>query len=415
MVAKIKSGKSLTGALHYNENKVKDGKAKLLDAPGYAKDPWLLSFKDKLFRLKDLAERNQLTRTNTVHISLNFDVGENPGREKLISIAGDYMSRIGFGNQPYLIYQHFDAGHPHVHILSTNIRPDGERISLHNIGRDVSEPARKAIEITYGLIQAGSKLKNESLPKGMPKPLIYGSTDTKRIISNIINEVTRNYKFTSIPELNAVLCSFNVLADRGSLKSTMFKNNGLLYWALDMIGQKQGVPIKASGLPNKPTLKTLDKRFKLNSYLRKPFRELCQKKIDQAIKSSVNKDDFIDNLKEQQIQVLFRQNAEGRIYGTTFIDHAYKVVFNGSDLGKNYAANTIAEALDLRCAKKGLDFLTWPFNAAEQQSYYAFSNPIFNQAPSLLDDLLNPYGQNPSVPNEFGQRKKKKRRKKLNL
>lgn len=37
MVAKIKSGKSLIGALNYNENKVKAGKATLLAATGYMK------------------------------------------------------------------------------------------------------------------------------------------------------------------------------------------------------------------------------------------------------------------------------------------------------------------------------------------------------------------------------------------
>ncbi len=76
MVAKIKSGKSLIGALNYNEQKVKAGKAVLLAAQLYSKDMKLLSFNDKLFRLTDLADRNQRTKTNTVHLSLNFDLSE---------------------------------------------------------------------------------------------------------------------------------------------------------------------------------------------------------------------------------------------------------------------------------------------------------------------------------------------------
>jgi len=116
MVAKIKSGKSLIGALNYNEHKVKAGKAKLIAAQAYAKDCHLLSFDDKLFRLKDLAERNLRTRTNTVHLSLNFDVSENLDNTKLIEVAEDYMERIGFGHQPYLVYKHSDAGHPHIHV-----------------------------------------------------------------------------------------------------------------------------------------------------------------------------------------------------------------------------------------------------------------------------------------------------------
>ena len=31
------------------------------------------------------------------------------------------MEQIGFGDQPYLVYQHNDAGHPHIHIVTTRI------------------------------------------------------------------------------------------------------------------------------------------------------------------------------------------------------------------------------------------------------------------------------------------------------
>ncbi|MBU0695419.1 MAG: relaxase/mobilization nuclease domain-containing protein, partial [Bacteroidetes bacterium] len=71
-----------------------------------------------------------------------------------------YMGRIGFSKQPYLIYQHQDAGHPHVHIVTTNIQSSGERISLHNLGKTKSEEARKIIEKSYNLIPA-SKLDNQ--------------------------------------------------------------------------------------------------------------------------------------------------------------------------------------------------------------------------------------------------------------
>jgi len=89
MVAKIKSGKSLIGALNYNENKVKQGKATLIAAVKYFKDPKDLSFNDKLFRLTDLAGMNQRSKTNTVHISLNFPNGENLADEKLTEILKD--------------------------------------------------------------------------------------------------------------------------------------------------------------------------------------------------------------------------------------------------------------------------------------------------------------------------------------
>lgn len=64
MVAKIKSGKSLIGGLNYNENKVRNDKAQLIEASGYFKDLADLSFHDKLFRLTDLAAGNERTGIN---------------------------------------------------------------------------------------------------------------------------------------------------------------------------------------------------------------------------------------------------------------------------------------------------------------------------------------------------------------
>lgn len=154
MVAKIISGKSLRGALNYNEKKVSKGTAELIHQSGFHMDVRNMSFYDKLFRLQDLADQNDYTKTNTVHISLNFAVREDLSQEKLSQIADRYMEKTGFGDQPYLVYQHRDAGHPHIHIVTTNIKPSGDRISLHNLGRTKSEEARKMIELQYGLIPA---------------------------------------------------------------------------------------------------------------------------------------------------------------------------------------------------------------------------------------------------------------------
>ncbi len=49
-------------------------------------------------------------------------------------------------------------------------------------------------------------------------------------------------------------------------------------------------------------------------------------------------------LKKQGIDVVFRQNDSGRIYGVTFIDHDSRVVLNGSPLGaRSIRANVFNE------------------------------------------------------------------------
>jgi hypothetical protein len=170
------------------------------------------------------------------------------------------MEKIGFGRQPYLVYQHLDAGHPHIHIVTTNIQADGRRIDMNNIGRNQSETARKQVEKEFSLISPESKRLQLKLGQTLGlrqeneyqlKPVYvqkakYGKSETKRTIQNVIEYVMNNYKYTSLPEYNAVLKLYNVLADRGDKESLMYKNNGLTYRVLDESGNKIGVPIKAS-------------------------------------------------------------------------------------------------------------------------------------------------------------------------
>lgn len=345
MVAKVISGKNIRGLLNYNENKVGEGVAHCIAASGFGCDPQGLTFSDKLNRFRNVTALNQKVRTNAIHISLNFDVTEKLTNEQLSTIASDYMTQIGFGEQPYLVYRHTDAAHPHVHIITTNVRTDGKRIDIHNIGRNESEKARKEIEIGYGLVRAESRKKKRELEPAQVERAVYGKSETKRSISNVVRVVTRSYKYTSLPELNAILRQFNVVADRGAEGTQMHNKKGLLYSLLDENGNRTGVPIKASSIYDKPILVNLEKRFKLNEALRKPFRAGLKTTIDQVLKKPLSKDAFVKALASRGVFVLFRENEEGRIYGITFVDNRNNVVFNGSDLGKAYGAKAILDQL----------------------------------------------------------------------
>lgn len=344
MVAKVRSGKSIRGVLHYNEHKVQSGTAQLILASRFSCDIEKLSFQNKVSRFEHITMLNERTKTNTLHISLNFDPGEKLDQILLQNVASAYMDKIGFGEQPYLVYRHTDSGHPHMHIATINIKANGERIDIHNIGRNQSEQARKEIEEEFNLVKASSKRKQEQplKPVNLEK-VVYGKSETKRAITNTVNEIVRAYKFTSVAELNAILQHFNVLADRGNEGSRMFEKQGLMYSLLDK-GKKVGVPIKASVIYGKPTLKNLEYKFGQNKENRKPYRIPLRIAIDKVMsKQRLTKEAFVNLLQKQNINVLFRQNDQGLTYGLTFVDHRNKTVFNGSDLGKDYSAKAITE------------------------------------------------------------------------
>jgi hypothetical protein len=77
-----------------------------------------------------------------------------------------------------------------------------KRISIHNLGKNRSETARKEIEDKYGLVKAGSTHK-QTLHTNLNKAL-YGKSEAKRTIDNIVGEVMKRYKFSSLTEFNVM-------------------------------------------------------------------------------------------------------------------------------------------------------------------------------------------------------------------
>jgi len=419
MVAVIKPGRSLRNALHYNENKLKQEKAVLIHSANYGKDTEMLGFTDKMRRLEKLAALNQDTKVNSVHISLNFHPSEKIPVEKLREIADAYMEKIGFGEQPYLVYQHHDAGHPHVHVVTTNIRKDGTRIKLHNIGRNQSEKARKEIEKEFRLLKAQrEQLKQAYVLKPVNiQKVQYGKSETKQAITNVLDAILPTYKYASLPELNGVLKPYNVRADRGGENSRTYLRGGLVYRVLDEKGQPIGAPIKASQLYNKPTLKMLEVRYEENAVAKQVHKQRVKDAIDLTLarRPGMPLPELIQALEKEKIQVILRQNANGIIYGMTYVDHQTKCVFNGSDLGKPYSANQMQE----RCNPKQVLRHPPRREAPNQEQVSVMEQPrhtLTIDPNDRLVPLLESEKVNNSLPYELRQDvKRKRKRKRLHL
>ncbi|TKB97261.1 relaxase/mobilization nuclease domain-containing protein [Pedobacter cryotolerans] len=396
MVAKIKFGKSMRGILIYNENKVEKGEAKIILASGFAVDIDRINLDQKIQRFKNLTDLNPTVKTNALHISLNFDAADKLDLQKVQQIAQSYMEQIGFGEQPYIAYRHLDAAHPHIHIATTLMQKDGKRKYTHNMGRLVSEPARKAIETEFGLIKAEGRKQGNPLTI---KPAIYGQKPTKQTINSIVLSVRQGYAFTSLAEFNAILGQFNIRADRGREATTMFEKKGLLYSILDEKLNPIGVPIKASSFHDQPTLKNLEKDFQEGMDKRKPFKENLKKRIDWVVQkyNNLTRSTLVNELAKQQIGVVFRQNDKGMIYGLTFVDHKLKTVFNGSDLGKDYSARAVTEK----------------FAAQDQIRTYLKPNQATHFFGNPLEPLLEKADYD--APTVIGKKKKKKKDNQQNL
>ncbi len=410
MVARITIPASLSATLNYNEKKVQKGVAECIAAGNFLLSVDQMNFYHKLNTFENRNKLNERATTKTIHISLNFAPSEKLSDETLKNIADNYMEKIGFGDQPFLVYRHDDAGHPHIHIVSTLIREDGTRINTHRIGQNQSENARKEIEQSFGLVKAEKQnLKTREIIKPVDlQNIMYGKTETKNAIAAVLTNVVKSYNYTSLPELNAALRQFHVMADRGKTDGFIYNKRGLLYTLIDADGNKIGIPIKASRFYNKPGLEYLEKRFAENSLTIEPFKRKLKEKMENALSVQPRSiQELTVNLKKEKVFTVLRQNEEGRLYGITFVDNQNRSVMNGSELGKSYSIAALLKRLTQT------ENLRQPDTKEADQQTHEITNDLNLSIPvgDLLQELLSPVENFENTPYHLKKKKRKKKKK----
>ena len=195
----------------------------------------------------------------------------------------------------------------------------------------------------------------------------YLRSDLKHQLRNVVMTLKQQYGFQSLAEFNTLLERFGVAAEeiRGDVRGRPYR--GLVYHVLDDDGQRTGAAVKASRLGDFFGWKALEEKFDASKQrLRQHPATLdrTRREIDRARSGGRKRMVFSAELRENGSDAVFRENDAGRIYGVTFIDRTTHQVFNGSWLGKEYAADA---------------FEAW-FNGREQES----STPIQEELRPLL-------------------------------
>ena len=169
-----------------------------------------------------------------------------------------------------------------------------------------------------------------------PKKINYQDGDLKHKASNVVRAVAGNFYFQSFGEYRTLLERFNITAEE-----VKGKYNGILYSVLDNRGNKVGRPFKSSLFGKEVRYDALQKHYEISKLAieKKKIRETLRPVIAEVMRKAKNKDDFKKLLKEHRLDVIFRQNEQGRIYGVTFIDYQNRTILNGSRLGKEFSAN----------------------------------------------------------------------------
>ena len=257
-------------------------------------------------------------------------------------LAQEFMKKFGYGNQPYIVWLHEDINRKHMHIVSVRIDETGEKID-HNREAIRAQNICREMEVKYGLHPTlGEHGERElvSLQK-----VDYPKGDVKTQVKHTARTLLECYNCHSFAEYNTLLNLYNVTVYevRGSVDRKEY--HGVMYGALDDDGQQVGTPFKSSKFGKVFGYEALQKKFAASAEKVKKDKlaERTRQEIIKAMQDIGTKEDFARRLKEADIEVVYRINPEGRLYGITFIDHTCRTVFNGSRLGKAFSANVFNE------------------------------------------------------------------------
>ena len=342
MVAQISTGGNMFGALAYNQNKVDSEEAKVLFS-----NRMLLS-EDGNFSIGECMRSFEMqmpvqlsTKKPILHISINPHPEDVLSDSQLSDIAREYMRKLGYGDQPYLVYKHTDIDRHHIHIVGLRVDENGRPLNDRFEHRRSKQITRE-LEQKYNLHPAEKKARTE---RPELKKVDYTAGDVKHQIGNTVKAACYGYRFQSFGEYKALLATYNICAEevKGEVNGKPYQ--GIVYSATNDKGEKVGNPVKASRIGKSVGYEAVQRRMEKSGEAIKngKLKERTRKIVADAVRNTRSRKELERELKKQGIDVVFRQNDSGRIYGVTFIDHDSRVVLNGSRLGKEYSANVFNE------------------------------------------------------------------------
>lgn len=415
MVAKISVGSSLFGALAYNGEKINEAKGRLLTTNRIYNDgTGTMDIHRAMEDFLALMPMRSKVEKPVVHISLNPHPDDILTDTELQDIAREYLEKMGFGNQPYLVFKHEDIDRHHLHIVTVRVDENGKCISdKNNYYR--SKQITRELEKKYGLHDA--ERRNRRLDTPLCKVDV-SAGDVKKQVGNTLKALNGQYRFQTMGEYRALLSLYNLTVEeaRGNVRGREY--HGQVYSVTDDKGNKVGNPFKSSLFGKSAGYEAVQSKFarsKLEIKDRK-LADMTKRTVLSVLQGTYDKDKFMSQLKEKGIDTVLRYTEEGRIYGATFIDHRTGCVLNGSRMGKELSANALQEHFTLPYAGQPPIPLSIPVDIADKtqgQTAYDREDVLGGMG------LLTPEGPAVNAEEEAFiramKRKKKKKRKGLGM
>jgi hypothetical protein len=339
MIADINIGNNLYGSLAYNQEKIDAGLGRILETNRiFVPAAGQFSIGNCMRDFERAMPPKITTSRPIIHISLNPHPDDKLTDDQLADIGREYMDKLGFGDQPYMIFKHEDIDRQHLHIVSTRVRGDGTLISDKK-NFEKSRQITDYLEQKYGLHP--KEKKQDSAWQLSPVDVSLGNL--KKQVANVIKPLAAMYRFQSFGEYRALLSLYNIGVEKVEGSNQGNKYMGLIYSALDVDGNRIGKPLKSSLFGKKYGMEALEQMMKKsdNAIKSGSIAANVRATVSKSLTKASNGSEFRAELREKGIDLVLRRNDQGRLYGVTFIDHYSRTVLNGSALGKEFSANAI--------------------------------------------------------------------------
>lgn len=283
MIVKILSASKSFDGIHYSERKNSQGKSELLeaqnfDALGHVQEE--LTKKDMINYMKAACNLNTNVKNKQFHAIISTK-GKEHSPEELKHIAVKYLAEMGYHKNPYLIYYHSDTPNNHVHLVSTRVDPDGNKVD------DSFEKIRSQKVLQKIMLQ-------------------YPKEEAKQIFNK-----TLQYNFSTMAQFKLILEQegYKVHKDKDLIKLIKY---GTVQGSFDKVRIKNKMR----------DYNTPEKRI---AQLRSIFRKY-KKRFDPK--------DFVPFVKEKfGLAIIFHQKeGHEKPYGYTIIDHSKREIYKGSQI-----------------------------------------------------------------------------------
>ena len=334
-------------------------------------DSTLLEEFDKL-DLATLKKRRSGPRLKNIafHMSVNpSETDRKLSEQEAVNFIDEIMKGLGYGDQPYRIYEHTDILRKHYHVVSCRATQQGkkvqdsyERMKLRTLLKGLQN--KYGFEVVLNEAELARKeerqQKKEAAEKALPAPVKNINKETQRKRDDFVRpfsrkrpepvtqQLTEAYKdamrwhFSTFEQLQEIMFRrYNV--EIGIQKN---ESEGAVHmYGIDASGKTITPPLFEKDLGLELLKEIEEKIDKEKMRNRKEQKARIEKLAKTIAQQSETYDDFLETMAKKGVWVVLSwQKETNKPFGVTYIDRATRCAWKGSEtvLGLNWL-NQVAE------------------------------------------------------------------------